>query len=142
MGSIGERLREERTRLDLSQEALGVIGGVRKQAQLKYEKGETTPNATYLAALARVGADVQYIVTGQRNSAALSADEEELVARFRAASLAVKAAAMGALQGAAEAMKPAKHLHVSAPGGYAAGRDVVINGEFSMPRRTDGEPKQ
>ncbi len=103
MEPIGDRIREERDRLGFNQTAFGAIGGVKKQAQLKYEKSERFPGADYLAAIARVGADVQYIVTGQRCASALASDEQELVGLFRSASLTVKAAAIGALKGAEDA---------------------------------------
>jgi hypothetical protein len=48
---------------------------------------------------AAAGADIQYIITGQRSAQALTRDEVELLEAFRAAPLAVKAAAIGALQG-------------------------------------------
>ncbi|MCL7660626.1 XRE family transcriptional regulator, partial [Klebsiella pneumoniae] len=41
--NIGSRLREERERLGLSQQALGEIGGVKKLTQLNYEKGDRAP---------------------------------------------------------------------------------------------------
>lgn len=66
MNSFGERLREERQRLGLNQTEFAGLAGVQKQAQLKYEKGERSPDANYLAAIAAAGADVQYIVTGVR----------------------------------------------------------------------------
>jgi transcriptional regulator with XRE-family HTH domain len=66
MGTIGSRLREERERLKLSQPAFGELGGVQKQAQLKYEKDDRSPDATYLSAIAMAGADVLYILTGIR----------------------------------------------------------------------------
>lgn len=69
MHSFFDRLREERERLGFSQEAFGAIGGVKRVAQGKYEKGERSPDVDYLAAIARVGVDVQYIVTGVRSSA-------------------------------------------------------------------------
>lgn len=106
MSSIGDRLREEREQLGFNQTAFGAIGGVQKQAQLKYEKGERFPGADYLAAVAKVGADVQYIVTGTRCPGALSNDESELVARFRKAPIAVKASALAGLAAGAE--PPAK----------------------------------
>lgn len=64
--SIGERLREERIRLGLSQAELGEAGGVQKQAQLKYEKGERQPDALYLEGVAGRGVDVLYVLTGRR----------------------------------------------------------------------------
>ncbi len=60
----GDRLREERLRLGLTQEQFGALGGVRKQAQLKYEKGERKPDATYFEGIAAAGANVDYILTG------------------------------------------------------------------------------
>lgn len=102
MTSIGDRLREEREQLGFNQTAFGAIGGVQKQAQLKYEKGERFPGADYLAAVAKVGVDVQYVVTGIRCPNALSDDESELVARFRKAPVAVKASALAGLAAGAE----------------------------------------
>jgi len=64
--SLGARLREERKRLGLTQDALGQIGGVRKQAQLLYEKGSFVPDANYLAAIAATGVDILYVITGCR----------------------------------------------------------------------------
>ena len=61
---IGQRLREERERLGLSQVAMSDIGGVKKLTQLRYEKGDSFPDAAYLAALSRFGLDVQYVVLG------------------------------------------------------------------------------
>ena len=69
MVSIGERLREERGRLGLAQPALGAVGGVTKKTQMLYEAGERSPDAAYLAAIAAAGADVLYILTGERSQA-------------------------------------------------------------------------
>ncbi|MBS7349289.1 MAG: helix-turn-helix transcriptional regulator [Comamonas sp.] len=67
---IGSRLREERERLGMTQEAFGQAGGVLKRALIRYEKGERAPDATFLAALAAAGVDVLYVLTGQRMGAA------------------------------------------------------------------------
>lgn len=89
---LGERLREERKRLGLTQEQVATAGGVRKQAQLKYEKGETTPDAEYLAAAALIGIDVLYVLTG--TAAPLQAEEGELLAAYRRCSPELRAAAL------------------------------------------------
>ncbi|MDN0093906.1 helix-turn-helix domain-containing protein [Yersinia rohdei] len=94
---IGQRLREERERLGLSQVAMGDIGGVKKLTQLKYEKGDSCPDAYYLALLHKFGLDVQYVVIGVRSVTALTNDEEELVSHYRSAPLAVKQAVFAAL---------------------------------------------
>ncbi|MBU1332357.1 MAG: helix-turn-helix domain-containing protein [Gammaproteobacteria bacterium] len=86
MSGIGERLREERERLRLSQAAFGEIGGVKANAQGKYESGERFPSADYLAAVALHGADVLYVVTGERKplpSASLTAEEIAVLAHLR-----------------------------------------------------------
>lgn len=64
---IGNRLRSERKKLKLSQAALGMIGGVMTNAQGKYESGQRSPTAEYLARVAAIGVDVQFVVTGVRS---------------------------------------------------------------------------
>jgi len=115
MNQIGQRLREERERLGLSQTALGAIGGVQQNAQFLYEKDQRSPNADYLHALANIGADTHYIVTGQRTTGALHTDEEALITGFRAAPLVVKGAILGALQGATTAAKTGALLPIHPP---------------------------
>ncbi|MBI1626022.1 XRE family transcriptional regulator [Comamonas suwonensis] len=66
------RLREERERLGLNQEALAEAGGVKKLAQHKYEKGENSPTVAYLQAVAAAGVDVVYALTGVRESVGAS----------------------------------------------------------------------
>lgn len=61
-----DRLREERERLALSQQALAEKCGVTARSQRNYESGERNPDSAYLAAIAAAGADVLYILTGQR----------------------------------------------------------------------------
>lgn len=123
MSSIGERLKEERERLGFNQTAFGAVGGVQKQAQIKYEKGERSPDADYLAALSKVGADVLYIVTSQRSSDSLADDENDLLSKFRAAPLAVKAAAHAALTaGTAPAATQRKQVIHGDVGQYIEGK--------------------
>lgn len=92
----GDRLRQERKRLGLTQQQMADVGGVRKQAQLKYEAGQSSPNAEYLALVQMHGVDVQFVLTGAP-SAALAGDEAELVRRFRAATPELRAAALAVL---------------------------------------------
>jgi transcriptional regulator with XRE-family HTH domain len=64
--TIGERLKEERSRLGLSQTDLGAAGGVGKTTQLNYEKDERSPDAKYLASVKPLGIDVYYVLVGER----------------------------------------------------------------------------
>ncbi|TKJ63980.1 transcriptional regulator [Pseudomonas sp. CFBP13506] len=83
--TISARLKEERTRLKLSQTDLGAVGGVGKTTQINYEKGVGAPDATYLAAVAELGVDVLYVVTGDRKPVptdSISADAAELLKAY------------------------------------------------------------
>lgn len=64
--TIGERLREERERLKLTQPAIAEAAGTTKQTQHAYETNRTPPKASYLADVARLGVDVAYVITGER----------------------------------------------------------------------------
>ena len=81
---IGERLKEVREALGYTQEQLGEVAGVRKQSQHLYEKGERIPDAAYLTAVAAVGADVMYILTGERlDGVAKTSQEVGLLTCYR-----------------------------------------------------------
>lgn len=64
--TIGERLREERERLKLTQPAIAEAAGTTKQTQHAYETNRTPPKASYLSKVASLGIDVAYVVTGER----------------------------------------------------------------------------
>ena len=88
MSSIGDRLRAERERLELSQTQLAELGGTTRKTQFNYETDVRRPDADYLAAIAAAGADVLYILTGQRAGGvqpapALAKDEEILLDNYR-----------------------------------------------------------
>lgn len=87
MLNIGERLREERVRLGFNQTDFAAIAGVAKTSQFNYEKGDRSPDAVYLAAVAEQGVDILYVIIGQRMPVAeptLSAEEVEMVEQVRA----------------------------------------------------------
>lgn len=69
MDNIGNRLKEERARLGLTQEKMALIGGVQKRAQARYEAGERCPDGHYLSLIAELGVDVNYVLTGRRTAA-------------------------------------------------------------------------
>ena len=99
------RLKEERTRLGLSQSVLAESLGVTKWTVINYERpgGRGTPiPADLLSACARLGMDVQYIITGvpsanmnrvaeeagtyrveRKGPAALSKEEQRLLEKYR-----------------------------------------------------------
>lgn len=61
-----ERLRLERERLGMSQEAFGMLGGVAKSSQWMYEQGRHWPTAEYLESLRQHRVNVGYLATGVR----------------------------------------------------------------------------
>ncbi len=84
MITFHERLKSERLAKGLSQEKFGRIGGVGKQAQIKYEKGERFPDAAYLMALDKAGCDVSYIITGNRKESLGKPEKKTFFRRMNA----------------------------------------------------------
>jgi transcriptional regulator with XRE-family HTH domain len=120
---LGERLKEERERLGLSQTAFGRIGGAGKTTVIAWERGDASPNAAFLAKAAEAGVNVVYVVTGsgEPDPAALLPEQERLlVAYFRKASADVRGAAMGALLGAVPKAGASLVFHAKV-GGVVAG---------------------
>lgn len=97
-----DRLKEERKRLGLNQDEFAALGGVKKGAQFNYENGSRTPDANYLAAIAAVGVDVLYLLTGQVSASTLPDDESELLIGYRKLDLRGKARVLGVVEGVAE----------------------------------------
>lgn len=64
--TIGKRLKLERERLNLTQTALGELGGMGKTTVIAWEKGTAFPNAEFLEKAASYGIDVYYVITGNR----------------------------------------------------------------------------
>lgn len=134
LNTFSERLKEERKRLGFNQTEFAAFAGVQKGAQVNYEAGERNPDAGYLAAIALKGADVLWIITGQREYTpppALSAQEQTMLDYFRQASAEVRRAALGALLGAS--VPAGKHsttqiFHGNVHGDNIA-RDKIIRGK-------------
>ena len=82
MAGIGSRLCEERKRLGLSQQNLADSVGVDRRAIGRYEKGENVPGGAILASFAKLGANVHYILTGERETAIHPHEVGEPVAAY------------------------------------------------------------
>lgn len=83
----GDRLKEERERLGLSQTDFAARVSSSKNTQYNYEKGDRSPDANYLEAAADLGVDVLYVVTGERKPQAadsITAAEAKLLECYRA----------------------------------------------------------
>lgn len=99
--SVGNRLKEERKRLGLTQEAIGLACGVAKRTQILFEKDAHVPGGAYFAAADQLGMDVAYVLVGRRDR--LSESDADLLDAWRTASPSARVAAMAALTGAAPA---------------------------------------
>lgn len=80
--SIGDRLLEERRRLDLNQTEMGKLGGVAYGTYANYELNKRFPDAECLAKLYAAGVDVLYVISGVRNVATLSNRDSVLLEQF------------------------------------------------------------
>ncbi len=63
---FGERLKEERKRLALNQDEFAERAGVKRLAQLQYEKEAREPRTSYLAAIGAMGVSLSYVIFGKR----------------------------------------------------------------------------
>ncbi|WP_060417856.1 helix-turn-helix domain-containing protein [Serratia marcescens] len=81
----GDRLRQERERLGHTQTAMAKICGVAFRTYCDYEAGKTEPKASLFEAIHAAGADVMYILTGQKiPPQQISTEEQKLVENYRA----------------------------------------------------------
>ncbi|POS08048.1 hypothetical protein C3Y08_11175 [Burkholderia gladioli] len=120
LAEIGERLRIVRGRL--TQAAFAEQLGIDRKTVGRYEVGERAPDALALLRMMTVfGADPAWVLTGAGSAPQISPDERELLAMYRSAALAGKMAAVGALQGAAEAVN-------HRPTNPYAGGDMINSG--------------
>lgn len=89
MKTFGERLKEERERLGLGQTALAELGGVKKLAQINYEKNKRNPDSCYLDRVRLAGVDLAYLFSGVRGGdgqalgAGVDMEEKALLDNYR-----------------------------------------------------------
>lgn len=104
---IGERLKEERDRLGLTQEQMAGRLNVTQKTQGLYERGQRMPNAEYLALMAAQGCDVLYVLTGQRAPTVAPMTEREacMLENYRALAEEDKAAMQRMTSALAQSVK-------------------------------------
>ena len=78
----GERLRQERSRLDLSQKDFAALFGKKNMAVMRYEKGERVMGQEDLEVLHKAGVDVWYLITGERTQPDLLSDEAKELLKY------------------------------------------------------------
>jgi len=101
MSFFCDRLRHERKEWGYTQEEMAKRAGISKRTYRSYETGETPPSAKLITALAEMGADTVYLLTGRHDPALdpaldnpvpdnLPQDEQALLTCYRASSKAGK----------------------------------------------------
>ena len=93
---MGERIKEERERLNFNQAQFADLAGATRKTLFNWETGVAAPNANALAVWAGHGLDVLYVVTGQRSQpvrpqALLPEGDRILLDNFHAAPAQVQA---------------------------------------------------
>lgn len=108
---VGARLRAERERLGLSQEAMATRCGVSRPTQYRYESGKQAPDSAYMTAAAAMGVNVPFVLAGKGAALAvkLSTRETALVDLWRLSTPAVQDAVLRLLKGTRpQSAKPRK----------------------------------
>lgn len=98
-------MREERTRLSLSQDEVAAVAGVARRTQTAYESDERPPDARYLIAVRALGVDIFYVLTDERlptdepDPGATTDDEREVLRKYRLLNEAGKGAVEALMNG-------------------------------------------
>ncbi len=84
LDTVGKRLAEERKRLGLNQTDFAEAGGIKRASQVNYETGRRSPDSDYWEAVAKIGVDVQYVLTGihSENLARIAIEAAETTLRL------------------------------------------------------------
>jgi len=65
MPGFGDRLRQERQRLGLTQSEFALRAGVNRVSQVFYEKGKNWPQREYIESISSLGVDIIFLLHGQ-----------------------------------------------------------------------------
>jgi transcriptional regulator with XRE-family HTH domain len=124
---IGQRLKEERERLALSQTDFAALVNAAKRTQIEWEKDNSSPSAAQLNLFFQAGVDIQYVVTGIRSTVALSPDERLLVERYRLSAQPLRDAALRVVLGASSGLEGAatQNFQGATISGGVAARDII-----------------
>ncbi|HFJ9553613.1 TPA: helix-turn-helix domain-containing protein [Stenotrophomonas maltophilia] len=140
--SVGVRLKEERKRLGLTQEAMGLACGVAKRTQILFEQDAHLPGGAYFVAADELGVDVTYVLVGRRER--LAEADADLLDAWRNASASARAAVMVALRGvvtpAATTAAPRTSFKNASIGQQISG-DVDLRGQKIVVKAPKGSKK-
>ncbi|QYM95040.1 helix-turn-helix domain-containing protein [Dickeya ananatis] len=127
LASIGVRIRQVRG--NLSQTEFASRLGIERKSVSRYEAGDRAPDALVILRLLReFGVDPTWLLTGDGDGPELTSDEQEMLGYFRNAPLAVKAAALAALQAGVSSHTPNGQVFNGDITGQVAGNQIINNG--------------
>lgn len=98
--SVGTRLKEERKRLGLTQEAMAAACGVAKRTQILFEQDAHLPGGAYFVEADALGVDIGYLLVGRRDR--VSDVDAQVLEMWRNATPQARLAAMATLSGRAQ----------------------------------------
>jgi len=78
MSTVGSRIKKEMLRLGYDSSEISKIAGVTERAQYNYENDIRKPKTEYWEAIAKVGTNVQYIITGVESSVSVEKATDEI----------------------------------------------------------------
>ena len=139
--SVGIRLKEERKRLGLTQEAMGLACGVVKRTQILFEQDAHLPGGAYFVAADELGVDVTYVLVGRRER--LAEADADLLDAWRTASPSARAAVMAALRGVVPASTESapRTTFENASIGQQISGDVDLRGQKVVVKAPKGSKK-
>lgn len=118
---IGSRLREERDRLKLSQDAFAALAGAKRRTLIDWEKGTTSPTGVQLSALHSHGVDLLYVLTGERSTDMLAARSTETTSE------SVTTLDVAATDSNGFVLVPRYEVQASAGGGTVVGSELIVD---------------
>lgn len=139
--SVGIRLKEERKRLGLTQEAMGLACGVAKRTQILFEQDAHLPGGAYFVAADELGVDVTYVLVGRRDR--LAEADADLLDAWRSAPPSARADVMAALRGvvpASTGSAPRTTFENTSIGQQISG-DVDLRGQKIVVKAPKGSKK-
>lgn len=119
---------EERNRLGLKAKEVADFAGVAIPTQSNYEQGKRYPDAAYLMKLADLGFDINYVLTGRRDSLMLSTQDRMLLELYHQAPETVQKHILAGLLTGSTDSKPTSNtvLAGQSNSGNVAGNDINI----------------
>jgi hypothetical protein len=108
------------------------VGAIEPDDMAKWRDNEAAPGGDVLKAFADVGGDVQYVLTGEKSSSALTEDEKELLSGYRDLDVRGKANMLGMLDVVGTTPKPTASVKYAGKVKQVVEGDQTVNGPLTF----------